>query len=143
MGADEVIALEGAEGALVVVFDLGAVAEEVFVDEVVGVAVADVEHAEGEAFVGVRVGLGVFGVLEAGGQAILVEGLEPAALSAGEAVNEPLLLGEALDEEEFGGALGLEVIDEGLFEGVVVGLGFEREDMGLGVPPVRPGGKLT
>ena len=132
MGADEVIALEGAEGALVVVFDLGAVAEEVFVDEVVGVAVADVEHAEGEAFVGVGVRLGIFGLLEAGGQAILVEGLEPAALSAGEAVDEPLLLGEALDEEEFGGALGLEVIDEGLFEGVVVGLGFEGKDVGLG-----------
>ena len=132
MGADEVIALEGAEGALVVVFDLGAVTEEVFVDEVVGIAGADVEHAEGEALVGVGVGLGVFGELEAVGEALLVEGVEPAAFGAGEAVDEPLFLGEALDEEEFGGALGLEVVDEGLFEGVVVGLGFEGEDVGLG-----------
>ena len=133
------IALKGAEGALVVVFDLGAVAEEVFVDEVVGVAGADVEHAEGEALVGVGVGLGVFGELEAVGEALLVEGVEPAAFGAGEAVDEPLFLGEALDEEEFGGALGLEVVDEGLCEGVVVGLGFEGEDVGLGGEPVFEG----
>ena len=133
------IAFEGAEGALVVVFDLGAVAEEVFVDEVVGVAGADVEHAEGEALVWVGVGFRIFGVLEAGGQAFLIEGVEPAAFGAGEAIDEPLLLGEALDEEEFGGALGLKVVDEGLFESVEVGLGFEGEDVGLGGEAVFEG----
>ena len=84
-------------------------------------------------------GLGVFGELEAVGEALLVEGVEPAAFGAGEAVDEPLFLGEALDEEEFGGALGLEVVDEGLFEGVVVGLGFEGENVGLGGESVFEG----
>ena len=37
-GYEEVLAFEGAEGTLEVVLDLGAVAEEVLVDEVVGVA---------------------------------------------------------------------------------------------------------
>ena len=42
------IALEGAEGALEVLLDLGTIAEEVFVDKVMGVA-GDVLHADGEA----------------------------------------------------------------------------------------------
>ena len=42
------MAFEGAEGTLKVLLDLGAVAEEVFVDEVVGIA-RDVLHADGEA----------------------------------------------------------------------------------------------
>ena len=73
---------EGAEGALEVVLDLGAVAEEVFVEEVVGVA-GDVEHAEGEAFVGVRVGFWVLGAFGAFGQVRLVERLDPGAFGAG------------------------------------------------------------
>ena len=61
------IAFEGAEGALEVLLDLGAVAEEVFVDEVVGVA-GDVLHADGEAEVGVGVGFRILGAFEAFGQ---------------------------------------------------------------------------
>ena len=53
------MACEGAEGAVVVELDLGAVAEEVLVEQVVGVVAADVAHAEGEALVGVGVSEGV------------------------------------------------------------------------------------
>ena len=42
------VTFESAEGALEILLDLGAVAEEVFVDEVVGVA-GDVLHTDGEA----------------------------------------------------------------------------------------------
>ncbi len=72
-------------------------------------------------------------------------GGELAALGAGEAVDEPLLWGEALDEEEFGGALGLEVIDEGLFERVVVGLGLEGSSAAaasVAASPSRTHGKV-
>ena len=76
------MAFEGAEGALEVVLDLGAVAEEVFVDEVVGIA-RDIEHAEGEAFVEVRVGFWVFSAFGAFGEVRFVERLEPSAFGAG------------------------------------------------------------
>ena len=139
VGFEEFGAFEGAEGAVVFVFDLGAVAEEVFVQEVVGVVGADVEHAEGEAFVRVGVGFGVLGVFETGGVVGFVERGEPGAFGVGEALDEPLLLGEAFDEEGLGVALGLEVGEEGLLEVVEFGLGFEGEDWGLGGESVLEG----
>jgi hypothetical protein len=136
---EELGAFEGAEGTVVFVFDLGAVAEEVFVHEVLGVVGVDVEHAEGEAFVRVGVGFGVLGVFESGGVVGFVEGGEPGAFGVGEALDEPLLLGEAFDEEGLGVALGLEVVEEGLLELVEFGLGFEGEDRGLGGESVLEG----
>ncbi len=123
--AEETGAFEGAEGALVFVFDLGAVAEEVFVEEVV---VGRFEHAEGEAFEGVGGGFGVLGEAEAFGELGLVEGVEPRGFGVGEALDEPLLLGEAFDEEGFGGALRGKVGEERGLEGVVFGLVLEREN---------------
>ena len=125
------MALEGAEGALEVVLDLGAVAEEVFVDEVVGVA-GDVEHADGEAFVGVRVGFWVFGAFGAFGEVRFVERLEPGAFGAGEALCHPVALDEALDENLLGDAPWLEVVKDGLLEFEVVVRAFEGEDDGFG-----------
>lgn len=132
------MALQGAEGAVVVELDLAAVAEEVFVEEVLGVVGADVAHGDGEAAVGVAVGEGIGvgaglgGVAEAFGVVGEVEGDEPAAFDEAEALGEPLLADEVLDEEGLGGALGGEVSEDGGFEGVEFGLGFEGEDDGFG-----------
>ena len=104
------IAFEGAERALEVLLDLGAVAEEVFVDEVVGVVGADLEHAEGEAFVGVGGGLGIFGLFEALFELGLIDGVKPGAFGFGEALGDPGAVDEALDEDLLGGVLGLEVV---------------------------------
>ena len=103
------IAFEGAEGALEVLLDLGAVAEEIFVDEVVGVA-GGLEEADGESFVGFGFGLGVFGIFDAFGQLGLVEGLQPGAFGAGESLRNPMALDKALDEDLLGDACGLEVV---------------------------------
>ena len=131
MGYEEVIAFEGAEGALEVLLDLGAVAEEVFVDEVVGVA-GDVLHADGEAQVGFGVGFRIFGAFEAVGQLHLVEALEPGALGAGEALGDPVTLDEALDKDLLGDALGLEIVEDGLLEFAVIVRAFEGEDDDFG-----------
>jgi len=136
---EEFGAFEGAEGAVVFVFDLGAVAEEVFVEEVVRVVVGRFEHAEGEAFEGVRGGFGVLGEAEAFGELGLVEGVEPGGFGVGEALDEPLLLGEALDEEDAGEGGGLEVFEEVVFELVVFGLGLEGENGELGGEAVFEG----
>ena len=118
------IAFEGAESALEVLLDLGAVAEEVFVDQVVGVA-GGLEEADGESFVGLGVGVGGFGGFDAFCQLGLVESLEPGPFGAGEALRNPVALDEALDEYLLGDAFGLEVVEDGLLELVVVGLAFE------------------
>ena len=122
---------EGAEGALEVVLDLGAVAEEVFVDEVVGVA-GDVEHAEGESFVGVRVGFRVFGAFGAFGEVGFVERLDPGAFGAGESLSDPVALDEALDEDLLSDAFWLEVVEDGLLEFEVVVRTFKGKDDGFG-----------
>ena len=125
------LTFEGAEGALEVVLDLGAVAEEVFVDEVVGVA-GDVLHADGQALIGLGVGFRIFGAFEAVGQLHLVEALEPGALGAGEALCDPVTLDEALDEDLLGDALGLEIVEDGLLEFAVIVRAFEGEDDSFG-----------
>jgi len=136
---EEFGAFEGAEGAVVFVFDLGAVAEEVFVEEIVGVVVGSFEHAEGEAFEGVGGGFGVLGEAEAFGELGLIKGVEPGGFGVGEALDEPLLLGEALDEEGFGGALRGKVGEERGFEGVVFGLVLEGKNGELGGEAVLEG----
>ena len=125
------IALEGAEGALEVLLDLGAVAEEVFVDEVVGVA-GDVLHADGEAKVGFGVGFGLFGAFEAFGEMHVVEALQPGALGAGHSLGDPVTLDEALDQDLLDNALGLEVAQDGLLEFTVIVRAFEGEDDSFG-----------
>jgi len=137
--AEETGAFEGAEGALVFVFDLGAVAEEVFVEEVVGVVVGSFEHAESEAFEGVGGGFGFLGEAETFGELGLEEGVKPGGFGVGEALDEPLLLGEALDEERFSGALRGEVLEERGFECVVLGLGLEGKNGELGGEAVLEG----
>jgi hypothetical protein len=71
---------------LEVIFDGVAVAEEVLVEEVLGVVAGGLEHADGEALVGVGVGLGVPGAGTAGFQMGVVQGFEPAAFGTGEAL---------------------------------------------------------
>ena len=132
------IAFEGAEGALEVLLDLGAVAEEVFVDEVVGVG-GRLEQADGESFVGLGVGFGIFGGFGAFGQLGLVEGLEPSSFGSGDSLRDPVSLDEALDENLLGDAFGLEVVEDGLLELVVVGLAFEGQDDGFGGEAVFEG----
>ena len=121
-----------------VVLDLGAVAEVVFVDEVVGVA-GDVEHAEGEAFVGVRVGFWVFGAFGAFGEVGFVERLDPGAFGAGESLSNPVALDEALDEDLLGDAFWLEVVEDGLLEFAIVVRVFEGKDDGFGGEAVLEG----
>ena len=125
------VAFEGAEGALEVLLDLCAVAEEVFMDEVVGVT-GNVLHADGEAFVGLRMGFRVFGAFGAFGQMRFVEGLKPSPFGAGESLGDPMTLDEALDKDLPGGALGLEVVEDGLLELAVVVRVFEGENDGFG-----------
>ena len=125
------VAFEGAEGALEVLLDLGAVAEEVFVDEVVGIA-RDVLHADGEALVGFGVGFRIFGLFGPFGQMRFVEGVEPGAFGAGEALGDPMTLDEALNQDLLGDALRLEVVENGLLKFAVVVLAFEGEDDGFG-----------
>ncbi len=110
-----------------VVFDEGAVAEEVLVEEVLTVVGADLEHADGEAFVGIGMGLGVAGAGESFGEVGAVESLEPAAFGAGAAQREPMTMDEALDKDLLGGGAGLEFVEDVLAELVEVGSGFEGE----------------
>ena len=132
------VAFEGAEGALEVLLDLGAVAEEVFVDEVVGVA-GDVLHADGEALVRLRVGFRIFGAFGAFGEMHFVEGLKPSAFGAGEALGDPMTLDEALDQDLLGDALRLEIVEDGLLEFAVIVRVFERKDDGFGGEAVFEG----
>jgi len=126
------MAFEGAKGALEVVLDLGAVAEEVFVEQVAGVVGVGLEHAEGEAFVGVGVGLGILGLAEAVGEVSLIHGVKPTAFGAGETLGDPVTVDEALDEDLLGGVAGLEIVEDGELEGFV-GFGvFEGQEDGLG-----------
>ena len=125
------VAFEGAEGALEVLLDLGAVAEEIFVDEVVGVA-GDVLHADGEALVGFGVGFRIFGLFGAFGQMRFVEGLEPGAFGAGESLGDPMTLDEALNQDLLGDALRLEIVENGLLELAVIVRAFEGENDGFG-----------
>ena len=125
------VAFEGAEGALEVLLDLGAVAEEVFVDEVVGVA-GDVLHADGEPLVGLGVGIRIFGLFGAFGQMRFAAGVELGAFGAGESLGDPVTLDEALGQDLLGDALGLEIVENGLLKFAVVVLAFEGEDDGFG-----------
>ncbi len=133
------IAFEGAEGALKVVLDLGAVTEEVFVEQVLGVVGVGLEHAEGEALVGVRVGFGMSGLSQAVRQMRFVHGMEPAAFGAGEALRDPMTMDEALDENLLGGVLRLQVLENGLLEGFVSRGVLEGQQDGLGGEPVFEG----
>ena len=121
------ITFEGAEGALKVVLDLGAVPEEVFVDEVVGVA-GDFLHADGEVLVGFGVGFRIFGLFGAFGEMRFIEGLEPGSFGAGEAMRDPVALDEALDEDLVDDAVGLEVVEDGFLEFAIIVRAFEGED---------------
>ncbi len=110
-----------------VVFDEGTVAEEVFVEEVLTIVGANLEHADGETFVGVRLELGVTSAGEPFGEVGAVKRLEPAAFGAGATQREPMTVNEALDEDLLRGSAGLEFVEDVLAKLVEVGGGFEGE----------------
>ncbi len=70
---------------------------------------AGLEHGEGEAFVRVEGGFGLECAGDAFEPTVLVEEIEPGGFRVGEALDEPLFLGEAFDEEDMRKRLRLEV----------------------------------
>ncbi len=119
--------------------DEGAVAEEVLVQEILGVLGSDVEHAEGEALGRIGLGFGAHGTVGAFGELVLVEKLHQTALGAGDPEREPVFVDEALDEDLLGGGAGLEILKHVVAQGFEVSGGFEGKYDGLRGEPVFEG----